>query len=753
MAYGTAGRALSRAPLVSRSLSGGSPLTMKISRRTFVQQAGTLLAGSAIPFSASAASHSAVASRLLRFWASLPQNGPAGIPQMSVSDFSKQYEPAYLANGLIGIRPGANPLAKAMTQVSGFVYTQIPNGVEAISPAPYPLETDIMIGTVRALENPDAVKPTRQTLDMSTGELTTDFTFNPETGVSLNVEVVQFASRSVPSLLCQEIKLTASADTQVTLIPSIDAEGTVTTPYRTDAPWQTAIALVGGFESNGNRSKLGVALQVETPDGRARALEPMATDTALTRSYVIHLKANESFRFRTIAAVVSDLYHPEPDLEAIRLASWGEMLRFDDLRDANRDAWHDLWGSRIQIVGDTDAQRVVDCAFFYLQSSVQASTLTGMPPFGLSQSKYYFGHSFWDTESWSLLPFALTRPPAARALVDFRVRSLKYAQDLAKLFGYRGAQFPWEAAPVGGYETTPTFADTGWIEQHITPDVALGLWEYQLATNDPTFLREGAWPVIKNVAEWIESRGVVTSKGFEIQHIMGPDEGVPNISDNSYMNLICKMVLAAAIRCAQMVGVTPPASWAKIHDALYIPIDPTNNIVMPYLNPPPPTSPDYSVGGIDFLTVHDPPISRELLRSTFAAEQTPRARPAGALMGSVPHAIGFAVAAMAATAGFLGENDLAKKLFDQSWQDSWLPPFGMIQEVSTEHYGVFLTDFGSILQTVLLGFTGIRIHEGNWAKYPAGLPTGWTQIAVDRFWMRGRPVRMVATNGAPAKLT
>ena len=725
---------------------------MKISRRAFVKQTGFLLAGAGVPFSALAASRRAQSSRLLRFWAALPQEGPPGIPKMSVTDFSKPYEPTYLANGLIGIRPGPNPLAKAITQVSGFVYTHIPYGMQAISPAPYPFETDILMSTVGALENPDTIKPTRQTLEMSTGELTSELTFASGAGPSLNVEVLQFASRSIPSLLCQEIKVIASGDTEVTFVPSIDTQATLTTRYRTEAPAGTNIALVGGFESHGNRSKLGVALQVETPDGPARALDPMATDTALTRGYVVPLKSGQSYRFRTIAAMVSELYHPEPALEAIRLASWGQMLGFDDLREANRESWHNLWMSRIHITGDTDAQRVVDCGFFYLHSSVTASTMTGMPPFGLSQAKYYFGHSFWDTESWTLLPFALTDPAAARALVEFRVRSLDYAKRLAKLFGYRGAQFPWEAAPVGGYESTPTFAATGWDEQHSTPDVALGLWEYQLATNDPTFLREGAWPVLRNVAEWIESRGVFTSKGFEIQHIMGPDEGVPNINNNSYMNLICKMVLSAAIRCAQMVGFTPPPVWAKIRDALVVPIDASKNIILPYENPPAASSADYSVGGVDFLIAHDPPVSRELLRSTFAAEQAPCARPAGALMATVPHPIGFAVAAMASTAAFLGERERAAQLFNESWQDSWLPPFGMIQEVSTEHYGCFLTDFGSILQAVLLGFTGIRVREGNWAKYPAYLPQGWSQIEVDRLWMRGQPVHMLATNGAPAKL-
>jgi protein-glucosylgalactosylhydroxylysine glucosidase len=330
--------------------------------------------------------------------------------------------------------------------------------------------------------------------------------------------------------------------------------------------------------------------------------------------------------------------------------------------------------------------------------------------------------------------------------VDFRRRGLEDAKRQAALYGYRGAQFPWEAAPVGGFETTPTFAATGWVEQHCTADFALGLWEYQLATNDAEFLRDGTWPVLEAVAQWIESRGVFTSRGFEIQHIMGPDEGVPNINNNSYMNLVCKMVLAAAIRCAAMVGSTPQPSWAKIRDALVLPIDHTTNVVLPYDNPPPRTSTSYSVGGLDFLTVHDPPIGVELLRNTYMAERSPQAR------NETIHAIGFAVAARAATAAFLGEKQQAAQLFEASWKESWLAPFGMIREVPTQDYGCFLTNFGSMLQTIVLGFTGIRVSEGDWAKYPASLPQGWSKIEMDRFWMRGQPVRLTATDGARAKL-
>jgi trehalose/maltose hydrolase-like predicted phosphorylase len=417
------------------------------------------------------------------------------------------------------------------------------------------------------------------------------------------------------------------------------------------------------------------------------------------------------------------------------------MLEFEYLRNKNREEWNELWQSRVKVTADSDAQRVLDAAFFYLHSSLHRSTRTGMPPFGLSQHDYYYGHSFWDTESWSLLPVVLAAPATARALLEFRLRSLDWAKREAALYGYRGAQFPWEAAQTGGFETTPTFAATGWAEQHVTPDVALGFWEYQLATNDQEFLKQGTWPVLKAVATWIESRGVVTNRGFEIQHIMGPDEGIININNDAYVNLICKMVLAAAIRCGQMVGEAVPSSWNRIRNDLVLPISKSKNAILAYDGPTAENEP----GFVDCLTLHDAPLSPDLLRSTYSYEESlRRAKPS--------FMIGFAADAVAATAAFLGDKQRAAEIFEQSWKPSWLEPFGMIREVPSQDYGCFLTNFGSLLQTVMLGFTGIRINEGDWRKYPATMPAGWSRIEVDRISVRGEPKRLIAVDGAPAKL-
>jgi len=77
----------------------------------------------------------------------------------------------------------------------------------------------------------------------------------------------------------------------------------------------------------------------------------------------------------------------------------------------------------------------------------------------------------------------------------------------------------------------------------------------------------------------------------------------------------------------------------------------------------------------------------------------------------------------------------------------------MIKEAPDEDYACFLTNFGSLLQTAMVGFTGIRgTHPGR-AKYPATLPEGWDKLEIDQMWVRGEAKRMVAVNGRLTTLT
>ena len=109
----------------------------------------------------------------------------------------------------------------------------------------------------------------------------------------------------------------------------------------------------------------------------------------------------------------------------------------------------------------------------------------------------YFGHVFWDMETWMYPPILMFRPDFAKDMLSYRINKLNAAMKNAitsgLLFfhslkiqaqglnhssflidcflpsGYKGARYPWESA-YSGYEASPSI-ETGTYEQHITGKV------------------------------------------------------------------------------------------------------------------------------------------------------------------------------------------------------------------------------------------------------------------------------------------
>jgi trehalose/maltose hydrolase-like predicted phosphorylase len=71
---------------------------------------------------------------------------------------------------------------------------------------------------------------------------------------------------------------------------------------------------------------------------------------------------------------------------------------------------------------------------------------------GLTSAGYY-GHVFWDADTWMFPALLLAHPDIARSMVMFRVRTLDAAKRNARANGFRGAMYPWEADD-RGQETT-----------------------------------------------------------------------------------------------------------------------------------------------------------------------------------------------------------------------------------------------------------------------------------------------------------
>ncbi len=231
---------------------------------------------------------------------------------------------------------------------------------------------------------------------------------------------------------------------------------------------------------------------------------------------------------------------------------------FEQVSADNAAAWARRWQTDVVIEGNPELQRVVHSMLFYLLCSADSGTRLGIPPMGLSSGGYY-GHIFWDSDTWMFPSLLLTHPDVAHSLVAFRARTLGAAVENARANGFRGAMYPWEADEQG-HETTPHFAvQNARSEIHVTGDVAQAQWQYYLATKDSAWLAREGFPVIRGTAEFWVSRATrdSTTGRYHIANVVSVAEGMIGVTDDAYTNAVARKTLEVATEASRRLGKEP----------------------------------------------------------------------------------------------------------------------------------------------------------------------------------------------------
>jgi len=419
--------------------------------------------------------------------------------------------PAYVSNGLIGLRVRCQPLQAGMALVSGYAGEDPERRIEAAALAPYPLAADIAVNGVWLSDLPHQVGELEQAYDFALGELASRFVFMARDR-RLECSVLTFASREDPTLVCQEISLKVDGACDLEVRAGIATLGVLGRALRfiRDTPGEDALSDDGAllWESAGGLGRLGLAYITEMTGGAAGEVEPKrpALDGAgLASTYAFRARGGTTYRLRQITSLVPSALHTRPDEQAGRMVAKARCDGFDVIRAENRAAWDELWKGRIRLVGaEPRWQALADAAFFYLNSSVHASSCSSTSIFGLAtwhDYHYYYGHVMWDIEAFAVPVLTWVQPQAAATLLDYRFRSLDRARANAKLMGRAGAQFPWESSPSCGEEAAPLPGMAAWHEDHGSLDVARAFAFYANATGQAEFRLEKAWPVLSGVAE------------------------------------------------------------------------------------------------------------------------------------------------------------------------------------------------------------------------------------------------------------
>jgi trehalose/maltose hydrolase-like predicted phosphorylase len=453
--------------------------------------------------------------------------------------------------------------------------------VEATPILPNPVGGDLQLNGVWLSQAPHQAEAIEQVYDFACGELTSRFRFHAD-GACATVSVLTFISRTQPTVVLQETTVEVDRDVPVALravLEPDDLPGRIVQRGQ-GVPGADEVVVDGSmrWEPWGGLSIAGIAYTTELLG--EHHVERVLGDREVGRldsTYSFDARRGRVYRLRQLASLVPERVHHDPDRQATRLVALAAELGFDRLRAANRDEWRELWRGRIVLVGaERRWQALADAAFFYLQTSVHPSSLASTNIFGLAQwpnYHYYYGHVMWDIETFALPVLLLTHPAAARALLDYRRRSLEGARFNAQLWGYRGAQFPWESSPLHGEEAAPQLGTAAMYEHHVSMDVAHAFAQYAQATGDHRFLREQAWPVLSDVGEWITSRAVRSSRGYEIRRAMGIAEREEPSDNVAFVNMAACVALDDAIWAAEELGQPVPQAWRAVRRGLVIPMD------------------------------------------------------------------------------------------------------------------------------------------------------------------------------------
>ncbi len=674
---------------------------------------------------------------------------------LATDDPSRAPSP-FIGNGRIGVVIPALGIGASTSLLAG-LYEHGPGDVPRITAMPAWNGIGVFDGARWLDAEPAAdssIRSYRQSIDMRTGTARTAYEWvNGSRHTSVRVET--FVSRAAPQLAAIRLELAPRQAGRMRVRFALTGwppphRLALATLDRAERGWRPADIWYPGHmvvRSRAASARPGLASlsMTSTPEGRTSILAQAAIvawprdlpgadartraagDTA-TVEVAFDASPGRTYVFTQLVGVVSSAETAHPLAVANRRVAEARSRGYDALAAGNARAWARRWETDIVLEGDPELQRVVRSMLFYLLCSADSGTALGIPPMGLSSGGYY-GHIFWDSDTWMFPALVLTHPDVAHSLVAFRSRTLPAARANARTNGYHGAMYPWEADEVGE-ETTPRFAvQNARSEIHVNGDVALAQWQYYLATGDSSWLAREGFPVIRGTAEFWVSRAAHDSADnrYHIKNVVSVAEGLIGVDDDAYTNAVARRNLEIAVAAAGRLGRAPDGRWATVAAKLHLPIDSASGFFRTYEG-----APDSTLGVITPLLTFPlgVPMSDGAKRAHL--EQAVRrltAEASGAMMG---------ITLLSVDAAELGDRRLVDSLLPFSYQGHLRGPFLMLSETPTNDAVNFLTGAGGFLQQVIFGYTGLRLGElGLEPAFSPVLPSRITRLRLRNLHVRG----------------
>lgn len=449
---------------------------------------------------------------------------------------------------------------------------------------------------------------------------------------------------------------------------------------------------------------------------------------------------------------------------------------YDVLLEESAKAWNKLVWDNVPVEidsADPFDQLAIRFAQYHLYVMTPAhDNRMNVGAKGLS-GEAYKGHTFWDTEMFILPYFIYSAPEIARGLAESRWLGLEGAHKKAAGNGYDGAQFPWEAAWVDDGEVTPVWgaADivtglpikiwSGFIEQHITADVAYGAWQYYMVTHDQDFMDRYGYELILDTAKFWVSRFELGKDGaYHINDVVGPDEYKEHVDDNAFTNYMAAWNIRKAMEYAAVLKTENPALYERLSVKLELTrVEPLWAERLPLLYLPQPRPDGVIPQDRTYLTLKDVDLSKYKEQKTIGSiyrdynqEQISHmqvSKQADILImflllenqfdlsvkqanwnyyePRTLHDSSLSLSIHCILASDMGNKALAYELFQRAAAIDAGP------NMRSSDAGIHAASIAGIWQSVVFGFGGVRMLEGELRINP-NLPDRWNNLSFYIHW-------------------
>ena len=610
-------------------------------------------------------------------------------------------------------------------------------------------------------------------------------------GITANIEFERFISLAQLHVMCQKMTVTPDEDTEILIKTGIDGSVTNTgTQHFSEGEKRFYEKKFIQYVQTTTQSKIDFILTAAVNvkiNGEPSSVEPFIVmdRRKMFSVYNINVKKGETLELTKISYIATsfDLEHANMTIKQLQETCLQELKEqfnkgYDVLLNESTKKWEEeVWNS-IPVTIESESmfdQLAIRFAQYHLQIMVpKHDSRMSIAAKGLS-GEGYKGHTFWDNEIFTLPYFTFTQPEVARKLCEYRYLSLGGAHKKAKANGHIGAMYPWESAGLEDGEVTPIWgaADiitgerikiwSGFIQLHISADVAFGIWEYYMVTGDEDFMEKYGYEIIFDTAIFWTSRLEYdeTDEMYHINGVMGPDEYKEHIDDNAFTNYMAHWNINKAIEYYDTLKKKNPILFNMLNEKLKLDdqYEKFNNVLCKIYLPQPreedlvlPQNKTYlglddidltkyknqknvgelfrdynlvQVNGIQVSKQADVLILFLLMENLFSLDvkkanwnyYEPRTL----------HDSSLSLSTHAVLAADMKNKELAEELFKRCVQ------IDLGENMKTSDAGIHTASIGGMWQSVVYGFGGLRMLDGKLQISPI-LPDSWTRLHFYIFW-------------------